>query len=48
MTRFLEYFRKMRPFNTFFGLYAARETIFIKMWPLKTFEFETPDLGGHL
>jgi len=28
MTRFLYYFRKMRPLNTFLGLYAARETIF--------------------
>jgi len=28
MTRFLEYFRKTRPFNTFFGLYVARETIY--------------------
>jgi len=27
MTRFLDYFRKMRPLNTYFGLYAARETI---------------------
>jgi len=36
----------MRLFNTFFGLYATRETIFfIKMWSLKTFEFEIPDLG---
>ncbi len=30
MTRFLDYFRKMRSLNTFFGLYAARETNFYK------------------
>ncbi len=28
MTKFLDYFRKIQPLNTFFGLYAARENIF--------------------
>jgi hypothetical protein len=28
ITKFLDYFRKIRPLNTFFGLYAARENIF--------------------
>jgi hypothetical protein len=27
-----------------FYLFAARELIFVKMWPSNEFEFETPDL----
>ncbi len=31
----------LRPTETYFFLYAAREVIFVKMWPSNEFEFET-------
>jgi len=38
------FYPPLRPAETYFYLYAARELIFVKMWPSNEFEFETPGL----
>jgi hypothetical protein len=35
------------PFNNRVGFFEILKAVFFTMWPLKTFEFETPDLKQY-